>query len=465
MASSSEDSMSALKFAKLNGGNYRTWAFNMRLYLESLDLFEHVDGSAEPPEGANATRSFRLRSKKAWTYICLAVEPEQQIHVRNTTTAGEAWIALKNQFARESILQKELAMTLLASLPEEFKPLITALDAVGEDNLSFEKVKEVEEGVVTKTRNKRNDHGTSGMTTERPRNKRNDHGTSGMTAEQAEPARNKRGITPQLCPPMAFLVLATTGRGRSSGQGGNSESKPVKVFRGTCHSCHEKGHFARDCPKRNAGNRNSQDSSGSNSRNHTSVNYATYKENDEVLNEEALYACSTKAIGNWIIDSGATQHMTCERDSLSDYVEFKRPSLVTLGDNSSISVYGKGTYRLVTDVEGDTQNIVLKNVLYLPDLEEQYYNFEKDESTHFFDSVIPQESSDDNRNEESRNNLNQTRTDDKAPVEATYEETFMNQVENLGKNAEVLVGDDKEDKIKDSKIQSVCIAEECERMK
>ena len=33
---------------------------------------------------------------------------------------------------------KELAMTLLGSLPEQFKPLITALDAVGEDNLSSE---------------------------------------------------------------------------------------------------------------------------------------------------------------------------------------------------------------------------------------------------------------------------------------------------------------------------------------
>lgn len=75
MVSSSEDSMSALKFAKLNGGNYRTWAFNMRLYLESSDLFEHADGSAVPPEGdaasENEVRRYRLRSKKAWTYICL----------------------------------------------------------------------------------------------------------------------------------------------------------------------------------------------------------------------------------------------------------------------------------------------------------------------------------------------------------------------------------------------------------
>ena len=51
------------------------------LYLESLDLFEHVDGSAEAPNGtgenvAALQRAFKFRSKKAWTYICLAVEPE-----------------------------------------------------------------------------------------------------------------------------------------------------------------------------------------------------------------------------------------------------------------------------------------------------------------------------------------------------------------------------------------------------
>eukprot|EP00795_Rhopilema_esculentum_P005151 gene5151-280_t len=36
---------------------------------------------------------------------------------------------------------QELAMTLLASLPNDYMPLITALDAVGETTLSFEKVK------------------------------------------------------------------------------------------------------------------------------------------------------------------------------------------------------------------------------------------------------------------------------------------------------------------------------------
>jgi len=158
----------------------------MRLYLESQDLFEHADGTAESPGGeatGNEMKSFRLKAKKAWKYICLAVEPDKQLHIRDTKTAKEAWDALKSQFARDSISQKvrlrqkyyscrfhsngnmlehtkylkslhdqlremgvdvndqELAMTLLASLPDEYVPLITALDAVGEHELSFEKVK------------------------------------------------------------------------------------------------------------------------------------------------------------------------------------------------------------------------------------------------------------------------------------------------------------------------------------
>ena len=40
-----------------------------------------------------------------------------------------------------NIYDKELAMMLFASLPEEFKPLITALDAVGDENISYKKVK------------------------------------------------------------------------------------------------------------------------------------------------------------------------------------------------------------------------------------------------------------------------------------------------------------------------------------
>ncbi len=61
--------------------------------------------------------------------------------------------------------------------------------------------------------------------------------------------------------------------------------------------------------------------------------------------------------------------MSFEKEKLSDYVEFKEPCIVNLGDNRSILAYGKGTYCIVADLGDRVQNISLRDVFYLPDLE------------------------------------------------------------------------------------------------
>lgn len=86
--------------------------------------------------------------------------------------------------------------------------------------------------------------------------------------------------------------------------------------------------------------------------------------------EESLFMSEEmcKSKHSWLIDSGATRHMTFDRESLSDFIEFKQPSPVILGDSRSILAYGKGTYRLTTNIDGRAQNIALRDVLFLPEL-------------------------------------------------------------------------------------------------
>ena len=60
MAAAPEESwMNAMRFAKLGGSNYRMWAFDVRLYLESLDLFENIDGTAEVPTDDPQSQAMR----------------------------------------------------------------------------------------------------------------------------------------------------------------------------------------------------------------------------------------------------------------------------------------------------------------------------------------------------------------------------------------------------------------------
>ena len=96
--------VSLMKLTKFNGYKDRNWAFDIRLYLESLDLYGHVDESAVSlaEDAADAVKQgLKTALKKAWMYICLAIAPEQQMHVRDTTTGKQAWDALKSQFGWE----------------------------------------------------------------------------------------------------------------------------------------------------------------------------------------------------------------------------------------------------------------------------------------------------------------------------------------------------------------------------
>ena len=55
-----------------------------------MDLFGYVDGSVGNP-AEDASEQVKQAFRSASKYICLKVKPEQQIHVRDTNTAKEAW--------------------------------------------------------------------------------------------------------------------------------------------------------------------------------------------------------------------------------------------------------------------------------------------------------------------------------------------------------------------------------------
>ena len=176
---------------------------------------------------------------------------------------------------------KVLTMTLLASLPDEYKALITALDAVGEDSLSFDKVK----GMLLNDADCNMDISCVKNSEEAySANRFQGHGRKG---------KQRRG----------------------SGDPVNHEMKSDQSFRGKCHFCHENGQMARDRPVKQ---KSKAYLKGGTVRSKGSVNCAEKVENsdsDEIINEEALVTSDQVNDFEWIIDSGAAQHMTFDIDS------------------------------------------------------------------------------------------------------------------------------------------------------
>ena len=155
------------------------------MLLAAKDVWEIVSGNEILPE--DATNAEKLRFKKrenlARSMICLSVSSSLKIYVRSAQTSKEAWDALSNHFEEKTIsrkimlqkklyslrmegktaaehintlrtindhlqalddgaLEKDLVMILITSLPEEYNSLITTLETLKEDKLTWEYVRD-----------------------------------------------------------------------------------------------------------------------------------------------------------------------------------------------------------------------------------------------------------------------------------------------------------------------------------
>ena len=73
--------------------------------------------------------------------------------------------------------------------------------------------------------------------------------------------------------------------------------------------------------------------------------------------------------GQWLIDSGASSHMTPEKELLVNYHQFEKPEVVGLGDGRTVEAIGVGTvYMNMTFKVSDPKRAVLEQVLYVPKL-------------------------------------------------------------------------------------------------
>ena len=188
------------KIEHLNGQNYQSWKYNIKLVLMERGLWRFVEGTENPPaETASNTerKAYRLRSDKAYSLIALSVDKNLQVHISTTTDPRAAWELLQKQFEfvsvtqivrlnrkfygttmkegtdimehitymtslaeqlrelKEDISDHKFATVMLGSLPESYDNFISSLNARKVEDLNRENVKGllVEEYVKRKEKN------------------------------------------------------------------------------------------------------------------------------------------------------------------------------------------------------------------------------------------------------------------------------------------------------------------------
>lgn len=139
-----------------------------------------------------------------------------------------------------------------------------------------------------------------------------------------------------------------------------------------CHYCGKKGHIARNCFKRRDKSENNKDNEKSKRKSNS----------DDHANLEAFlvsgFECCTRIMNSdvkdiWILDSGASKHMSFRRKWFIDLDESYRKT-VSLGDDSVCKVMGCGTILIKRLVDNEWLDGKLENVLYIPSLRRNLFS-------------------------------------------------------------------------------------------
>ena len=79
----------------------------------------------------------------------------------------------------------------------------------------------------------------------------------------------------------------------------------------------------------------------------------------------------------WLMDSGASHHMTSNKHLFNDYTPLQKQVTIELGNNNIIYAEGKGTICIKLNVNGKQTNNTLTDVLYAPKLRQNLFSIGK----------------------------------------------------------------------------------------
>jgi hypothetical protein len=336
-----------LPIEKLDSGNWISWKFQMKHLLMARDLWTVVDGSESLPTGERELNEYSRRVQKAMATLVLSVTSSKLYLITSCETPKDVWSNLRGHFEKDSLTNKiylkkqyfrlemkagssveahlkkmkditdkldaigapvadeDKVVTLLGSLPSTYSTLVTALEARGDDLT----LSYVQQAVIHE--------------------------------EQKLNGRDEKS---------SLKDEALVGARKTY----SSKKKSVQCFK-----CKKFGHFKINCP---------EVKSDSSVRNHKAK--VMEDEFDEALKGiEVDVSKSATRKSSWIIDSGASSHMTWENTYISDFRELSPPQKVGLGDGRTVDAVGIGKIRMNMELDDQKmKSAVLYDVLYVPRL-------------------------------------------------------------------------------------------------
>lgn len=323
-----------LAFEKLAGReNYNNWKFGMRMALIHENLWKSIEGYQADDQSKESEK--KRCDEKALAKICLMIKPIAYTHVRSAKTAKEAWDNLQKAYEDQGLSRR---LSLIRRLVRIRLENYSTMEAYVNETLSIaQKLADMAQpvddeflGVIM----------LSGLTSE--------YDPMVMAIENSNVKITSDFVKARLMQDDKY--------GKDNKEKHETALFSKKKFQTKknikCFKCGLSGHYKNQCKKPDA------EESRHKSQTETK-NVKTEKALQTVLQRDE----SGDIQQNWYIDSGATAHMTFQRELLYDFQE-KSESQVIVANNEKMSSEGEGKAKVKTTKGEKT----ITNIVYIPGL-------------------------------------------------------------------------------------------------
>lgn len=378
-----QGSSSVDKLEKLKENNYQFWSFQMKMFLQSRDLWEVVVGEKpqeageepiEPMEAGGeeadeaarraaheeALRAHRERARvfnewrrkdgKAMNFIALGIDRSNANLIYHLDSGAEAWKVLKGYHMVTSLGNKLRTKKKLYSM--KIQVGASMRDHLNEMTELFNKVAEID-GPVPEDQQV-----TTILSSVEPEYEALTTAIMAWSDERL----TVQGVKDRLIEEWEKKKELAVAKEKEVAFAG--EAKPKPTF--SCYGCKMPGHIRRNCPQAKE-----EDLRGK--LNKIRANKAAEEGKDYtncLFNE-------LETINGWIIDSGASSHMTPKKNLFSE-INTNHKSDVIVANGQVIEAKGIGSVDInVKSGEKSFMTLKLNNVLWVPDLDGNLFSVRK----------------------------------------------------------------------------------------
>src|SRR6184192_1852345 len=295
------------------------------------------------------TTEWKKTNQKALATILLLVNDSELTHIEDCEDAADAWTRLAEVFEAKGIMRRVLLKRNLLSIRLEDSGSMQ--DYINEVTKITRQLKEIgapvsdEDVALTLLIGlpETFDHLITSL--EVQDKDLSTHYVQGILLQHE--ARHNKGISDS----KAFLAKRK-----------NMDNKPNKSIK--CFHCGKLGHKSPECRKRLAEEK-------------AQANTMKPDVEDNIYTAFILAKAARSNDSSWCIDSGATQHITSNKESLSTYEILEPPRKIYLADNHIIMAKGIGNIPLQLIVNGKMTAATLHEVLHAPDIHDNLISVDR----------------------------------------------------------------------------------------